>query len=107
VFKNLFRTLAGRPPADHANAYVVVRGERLLSGGYTADVEKNVYRLRLMGWIRPHDTFIELEAEGPRAKIEELLATLKEVPMWSRVDQIEFSWNASLKRHQNFRRKTG
>ena len=85
-FGKLFGKFGAAP--DGARAHIIARGDRLLKGGYAADVEKKVYEFRLRGWMRPGETFVEFDIEGPKENIEKLLKVLQVVPIWSRVDKL-------------------
>ncbi len=72
--------------------HAIVRG-RVQGVGYRASAQHEGRRLSLVGWVRNlPDGSVELEAEGPRAALEALLAWAALGPPGSRVDDIETRW---------------
>jgi acylphosphatase len=75
-----------------ATAYVIARG-RVQGVGYRWFVRSHATALELRGWARNRrDGTVELEAIGPREKIAELLARLREGPPASEVEDLEVHW---------------
>jgi acylphosphatase len=89
-----------------ARSHILVRGDRLLKGGYSSDLEKYIYRLRLNGWMRPSESFVEFDLEGTRANLELFLKELQKVPTWSRVDKLEVAWVEEYKGFTNYRKRS-
>ena len=72
----------------------VVRG-RVQGVGYRASTQHEGARLGLAGWVRNlPDGSVELEAEGPRAALEALLAWCAVGPLGARVVGVEPRWLA-------------
>ena len=73
----------------------VVRG-RVQGVGFRASTQDEGERLGLSGWVRNlPDGSVELEAEGPRALLEALLAWCAVGPPGARVVGVEPHWLAA------------
>jgi acylphosphatase len=86
-------TGAGSPPTSGARRLrAVVRG-RVQGVGFRASAEHEARRLGLAGWVRNlPDSGVELEAEGPEAALDDLLAFLRQGPRMARVDAVDVEW---------------
>jgi acylphosphatase len=61
--------------------------------GYRASTQAEAQKLGLVGWVRNlADGSVELEAEGPRAAVDALLAWAARGPWGARVDAVETAW---------------
>ena len=61
--------------------------------GYRASTQHEARKLGLTGWVRNlADGSVELEAEGPPAAVEALLAWAAIGPFGSRVESVEPTW---------------
>lgn len=61
--------------------------------GFRYSTAEVASRLRLAGWVRNlSDGDVELEAEGPAADLEKLLAFLREGPPMAHVDGVAVDW---------------
>ncbi len=50
--------------------------------------------LDLKGWVRNRwDSSVEVIAEGPRQKLQDLLDALRRGPPMARVEDVDFSWH--------------
>lgn len=65
--------------------------------GFRWFVTRAARSLQIAGWVRNlPDGSVQLEAEGPLARIDEFLLGLRQGPMGSRVDSVlEDSWDAA------------
>jgi len=84
---------------DHADAacavYLKIIG-RVQGVYYRASTVQQAAKLGLTGWVSNcADGSVEAVAEGPRAKIEELIAWCRIGPAGARVSQIEIHWQAA------------
>ena len=69
--------------------HAVVRG-RVQGVGYRASTQHEARKLGLTGWVRNlADGSVELEAEGPPAAVDALLAWAAIGPFGSRVEAVE------------------
>ena len=74
------------------SAHVVVRG-RVQGVWYRASTAEEAGRLGLSGWVcNRADGSVEAVAEGPRAKVEALVAWCAKGPRLARVDAVEATW---------------
>ena len=63
---------------------------------YRASTVQQAANLGLAGWVRNcDDGSVEAVAEGPRAKVEELIAWCRVGPPGARVSQVEVRWRAA------------
>ena len=77
---------------DTHRVHAIVRG-RVQGVGYRASTQAEGRRLGLRGWVRNlPDGSVELEAIGPRAAVDALLAWAAEGPLGARVDAVERRW---------------
>lgn len=66
---------------------------RVQGVGFRYSVDRMAGRLGLSGWVRnlPNGE-VECVAEGPRARLEELAAYLREGPPAARVEGMDLEW---------------
>ena len=76
---------------------------RVQGVGFRFFVLGEARRLHLAGgvWNRS-DGAVELEAQGPRAALLDLLAALRQGPRFSRVDSVEEDWAAHFEAPEGF-----
>ena len=75
-----------------ASAYVLVSG-RVQGVGFRWFVRSHATALQLRGWARNRrDGKVELEAVGPRERIEQLIERLREGPPASEVQDVAVHW---------------
>ncbi|MBX3235628.1 MAG: acylphosphatase [Nitrospiraceae bacterium] len=87
---------------EHVYARVLVSG-RVQGVGYRAFTQRVGTARRLAGGVRNLDTGqVELEVEGSRAVIEDLLAELRKGPVGSRVTQVQVEWSTAADRFTDF-----
>jgi len=77
--------------------HATVRG-RVQGVSFRFFVQQNASKIGVNGWVRNRlEGSVELEAEGEKYKLEQLLAVIKQGPRNSRVDEVEVEW---LESHQ-------
>jgi acylphosphatase len=82
---------------------LVIHG-RVQGVGFRYFVVRRAAALGLSGWVRNRsDGAVEVEAEGPRAALETLLAALRRGPTAARVTEVDESWSEGETRHRGFR----
>ena len=75
-------------PPDLIAAEVIVSGD-VQGVGYRAFTQRAAKDLGLSGWVRNlYDGRVQVEVEGPRAKVEELLARLRQGPSLAEVTDV-------------------
>jgi acylphosphatase len=75
-----------------ASFHAVVRG-RVQGVFFRAFVKSHANALGLTGYVRNlRSGEVEVQAEGERGKLEELLQILHQGPRAARVDKVEVSW---------------
>jgi acylphosphatase len=78
--------------SEPASAYVLVTG-RVQGVGFRWFVRSHASALELRGWARNRrDGSVELEAVGPRERIEQLIAELRAGPPASEVEEVTVHW---------------
>jgi acylphosphatase len=81
---------------------VEVRG-RVQGVGFRAYVVRRSRALGLTGWVRNReDGSVEVEAEGSRASLEQLVEDLRAGPSYARVERIDPRWSEGEARHRLF-----
>lgn len=69
---------------------------RVQGVGFREFTRRHAAALGLTGWVRNRlDGAVELEAEGPRPALDELLRHLTRGPRLSRVDAVDTQWLAT------------
>ena len=81
------------PIPSHQRLSARVSGR--VQGVYFRAFTRNQARaLSLTGWVRnEYDRSVYLEAEGPRAALETLLAAIRRGPPDARVDHVDVEWS--------------
>jgi acylphosphatase len=89
-------------PAPSVGLAATVQG-RVQGVGYRYFVLREASRLGLVGWVanRP-DGAVECLAEGPRHRLEALLAVLREGPPGAWVDRVDVRWLPATGRSDGF-----
>ena len=71
---------------------------------YRASTAERANQLGLVGWVRnAADGAVELEAEGPPARIEELIAWCRRGPPAARVSDVHSEWIEPIGKERAFR----
>ncbi len=86
-----------------ASFHAIVTG--LVQGVYfRAFVEQRAQTLRLTGYVRnvTQSGGVEVEAEGEKAKLEELIKYLHQGPRASRVENVDVQWGVYSGRFASF-----
>jgi acylphosphatase len=82
--------------------HVVIRG-RVQGVGFRYFVLRRARALGLTGWVRNRaDGGVELEAEGDRVALEQLLETLRQGPPAARVGAVEVDWSEGPRHREGF-----
>lgn len=71
---------------------------------FRAFVEHHAQALGLTGYVRniTHSGGVEIEAEGERAKLEQLVKYLHQGPRAARVDKVDVRWGTYSRRYPDF-----
>ncbi|TLY32414.1 MAG: acylphosphatase [Nitrospirae bacterium] len=89
-------------PPDFIAAEVIVSGD-VQGVGYRAFTQLVAKELGLSGWVRNlYDGRVQVEVEGPRAKVEELLARLRRGPSLAEVTDVSVTWKTPTGSVQGF-----
>jgi acylphosphatase len=82
--------------------HLVIHG-RVQGVGFRWFAQREATALELAGavWNRA-DGAVELEAEGPRSQLEQLLAIVRRGPAGARVAQVAETWSEGSARHATF-----
>lgn len=80
---------------DRARLRAVVHGW-VQGVGYRDFASREAMRLRLKGYVRnASDGSVEVEAEGRRSELEELLEVLRRGPRFAEVRTVDVAWDAN------------
>ena len=81
------------PEPDRARLHALVRG-RVQGVNFRSFTARHARRLGLSGTARnlADGRSVEVDAEGGRPALEELLARLREGPPFARVERIDLEW---------------
>ncbi len=89
-------------PSDLVAAEIFVSGD-VQGVGYRFFTQRIAEELKLSGWVRNlPDGRVQVEAEGPRMKVEELLARLRVGPRLSAVTDVVVIWKAATGSARSF-----
>ena len=88
---------------EQAALHCVVYG-RVQGVGFRFFVVDEAERLGLTGWVRnrPDGRSVELVAEGPRSRLEELRRAVTKGPPGAWVERVECSWQAPSGEYTGF-----
>lgn len=91
-------------PDNISAIHAVVRG-RVQGVGFREYVERRARFLRLTGYVRNLEDgrSVEVIAEGPREKLEQLIEHLHHGPRMSRVDAVDVEWRTPTGEYAGFR----
>ena len=93
----------GKEDSTLASFHALVTG--VVQGVYFRSfVEEHAQSLGLTGYVRnvARSGGVEVEAEGDRAKLEQLIRCLHRGPQTARVDSVEVRWGAHTGRFASF-----
>ncbi len=77
---------------------------RVQGVGFRNFTQMRARQLGVSGWVRNEkDGSVQLEAEGPRAALEELLEAVHEGPRMARVESIDADWEDATDEFEVFR----
>ena len=80
---------------DLVAAEIVVSGQ-VQGVGYRFFAQRAAEELKLSGWVRNlPDGRVQVQVEGPRARVEELLARLRVGPRLASVTDVAVTWKAA------------
>jgi len=83
------------PISGHARLHAVVTG-RVQGVSFRYFVSEQAGAFGLLGWVRNrHDGSVEVTGEGPRPRLEGLLAALWQGPPSARVDDVQSEWQVA------------
>ena len=75
--------------------HAVVRGD-VQGVGFRYFLQRKARELDLRGWVRNNDDgSVELVAEGPRDRLEELRRAAEHGPRMARVDRVDAHWSGA------------
>lgn len=88
--------------SELASMHLYIEG-RVQGVFYRASARDEARRLGLSGWVKNlPDGRVELLAEGPRDKLERLLAWCRQGPPAARVDDVAVGWGEYSGSHDGF-----
>lgn len=77
---------------------------RVQGVGFRNFTQRQARQRSLTGWVRNEsDGSVRLEAEGPRAALEELLEAVHDGPRMARVDEVDADWSEASDEFEVFR----
>jgi len=77
---------------------------RVQGVGFRNFTQMRARQLGVTGWVRnEQDGSVRLEAEGPRAALDELLEAVHEGPRMARVESVEAEWASANDEYEGFR----
>jgi acylphosphatase len=87
-----FPARPGEAGEERGRARALISG-RVQGVCFRAFTREEAHRLGLHGWVRNlDDGRVELLAEGPRSRVEALLAWCRSGPPYARVEDVDASW---------------
>ncbi len=85
--------------------HLIIKG-RVQGVFYMANTEKKALEMNLKGWVRNlSDGNVEVVAEGPRHKLEELIAWCWKGSPAANVEDIEAEWEENQNEYEDFKIK--
>jgi len=87
----------------NARANIIVKGW-VQGVFFRYETQKTASSLGLVGWVRNlRDGSVEVLAEGPKDKLEELIAWCRHGPAMARVENVEVSWQSPTGEYYAFK----
>ncbi len=74
--------------------------------GYRAFVEREAAKLGLKGWVRNSEEGVEIVAEGPKEKLEQLHKLLQKGTPNSGVESVQLLWEGATGEFKDFEVRT-
>ena len=92
--------MAQKPPNLQLHAFVSGRVQGVFFRVTTKQIAK---QLRVVGWVRNcRDGRVEVIAEGPKDKLQELLDWLQQGPRYGHVSQVEHQFSKRIHGYVDF-----
>ncbi|CUT01857.1 acylphosphatase [Candidatus Chrysopegis kryptomonas] len=87
---------------DYVCAHIIVKG--LVQGvGFRWFVQKHANHLGLNGWVRNlSNGDVEIEVEGERSLVEELIKLVKVGPRYAQVEDVQITWKPYEAKYKSF-----
>jgi acylphosphatase len=88
--------------SDYICANIVIRG--IVQGvGFRWFVQRHAHSLGLSGWVRNlYDGSVEIEVEGERSLIEELIKQVRVGPRFASVEDVQVTWKPYEGKYHSF-----
>jgi acylphosphatase len=89
-------------PGDYVCAHIIVKG--FVQGvGFRWFVQKHANHLGLNGWVRNlSNGDVEIEVEGERSLVEELIKLVKVGPRYAQVEDLQITWKPYEGKYKSF-----
>ena len=89
--------------ADLVSVHVIVYG-RVKGVFFRAFTSRQATKLNLSGYVRnlPGENAVEINAEGERKQLKELIRSLKVGPLGAKVDNVISDWSKYAGNYANF-----
>jgi len=85
-----------------ANAKIIVKG-RVQGVGFRWFVQQRAKNFAVSGYVKNLDNGdVEIEAEGDRGRVEELIKSVKVGPTFSKVRDVIIEWQQSTGKYDSF-----
>ena len=92
------------PDSSHLVAAEIIVSGMVQGVGYRFFTQRVAEELNLSGWVRNlPDGRVQAEVEGPRSRVEELLARLRAGPRLSSVTDVAVTWKTAGGAARDFR----
>jgi acylphosphatase len=80
------------PGSEVVRVHLIVHG-RVQGVSFRENTRREAVRVGVSGWVRNRpDGTVEVQAQGPRAAVEEMVAFCYRGPRMARVDRVEVAW---------------
>ncbi|MCS7228440.1 MAG: acylphosphatase [Candidatus Kryptonium sp.] len=88
--------------SDYVCAHIIVKG--IVQGvGFRWFVQKHANNLGLYGWVRNlSNGDVEIEVEGERSLVEELIKLVKVGPRYAHVEDVQITWKPYEAKYKSF-----
>ena len=87
--------------AELASVKTIVHG-RVTGIGFRAFVEMKAQGLGLKGYVRNVERAVEMEAEGEKDKLEQLIGFIQAGPRLARVESVDVEWSEYRGQYSDF-----
>lgn len=82
-------------------AHLIITGD-IIGVGFRLSTIQIAREMGLVGWVKNVEARVEIVAEGPREKLENLITWARKGPPLARVDKVDVEWQKATGEFNSF-----